>query len=120
MDFGFVRIYYLEEIAECRANAPGWETHWGLPKADCQPEKRWDRKGRGTQKLVLIMYLLYARHWAWHDLSYVNHNAPCEGHHIVPSLWKRRDLKMLQEILFQALQLLLPKSKALFFPPNRI
>lgn len=33
MDFGFVRIYYLEEIAECRANAPGWEIHWGLPTA---------------------------------------------------------------------------------------
>lgn len=48
MDFGFVRIYYLEEIAERRANVPGWEIHRGLPKADYQPEERWDRKGGGT------------------------------------------------------------------------
>lgn len=48
MDFGFVRIYYLEEIAERRATAPGWEMHWGLPKAHYQPEKSWDRTGGGT------------------------------------------------------------------------
>lgn len=25
MDFGFVRIYYLKEIAECRSSVPGWK-----------------------------------------------------------------------------------------------
>lgn len=48
MDFGFIRIYYLEEIAECKTTAPGWENHWGLPKTDYPPEKSWEGMRGGT------------------------------------------------------------------------
>lgn len=49
MDLGFVPIYYLEEIAECKADEAWPGTLWEVPEASIHSSRGGPGEERGTQ-----------------------------------------------------------------------